>query len=148
MATGPLCGKDGRIRVYIPSTGAYQAVAGINGWRRQSRATVGRAVDFEAPTNLAGLPIARVCPGPVEISYEVEGYFFTDPATGVLFTSAIFDSGVAVLIDFLFHKGASVGIKGVTCLVESVTIGHRVDGMATFSANLIQYSADPLPLVS
>ena len=146
MATGPMCGKDGRIRVSI--LGVFQNVAGLTEWTRRARATITRAIDFEAPTNAAGLPIGRPCAGPVEITYEVQGYFFTDPATGIDFTSDIFDAGNTVIADYLFQKTGPTGIKAVTGLVESVTMGQRVEGMATFSATIFQSSADPVPLVT
>jgi hypothetical protein len=146
MATGPLCGKDGRLRVFFG--GGYQNVAGIGEWSRSASASMQRAVDFEAPTNGQGLPIARTCPGPVTITYEIQGWFFTDPATGAGFSSDLFDAGATVLADFLFKKNGPTGIKGVTVIVENVRMGQRSEGMASFSATLTQVSADPIPLVT
>lgn len=146
MATGPFCGKDGRVRVKV--AGVDQPVAGLKEWSRNERATLSREVDFESPTNNAGLPIARVCPGPVEITYEVQGYFFSDPVTGISYTSDIFGAGASVTADYLFKKSGAIGIKQVVVTVENVRMGQVVDGMATFSATMIQTSADPSPLVS
>lgn len=146
MATGPICGKDGRFRVRI--LGVDQPVAGISDWSRRARATIQKAVDFEAPTNSQGLPIGRPCAGPVEIVYEVTGYFFTDPAVGVAYSSDLFDVGSTVQADYILRKTGVIGIKGVICVVESMTIGQRVENMAPFSATLVQASADPVPLVA
>lgn len=146
MATGPFCGKDGRLTVAIANV--QQPVAGISEWSRASRSNLAKEVDFESPTNGAGLPIARVCPGPVEITYEIQGYFFSDPATGIDYTSQIFDAGLTITANFLFRKAGTIGIKGVLCTVENVRMGTRVEGLATFSATLVQISADPIPLVS
>ena len=146
MATGPFCGKDGRIRVKLAAID--QPVAGISEWSRNERSALAREVDFESPTNNAGLPIARVCPGPVEITYEIQGYFFSEPAVNQAYTTTIFGAGVTVTADFLFQKSGSIGIKQVLVTVENVRIGQRVEGMSTFSATLVQVSADPNPLVS
>lgn len=146
MATGPFCGKDGRVRVKV--SGIDQPVAGISEWSRNERSALAREVDFESPTNNAGLPISRVCPGPVEITYEVQGYFFSDPATGVTYTTGIFGAGVTLTADFLFRKTGNVGIKQIVGVVENVRLGQRVEGMSTFSATIVQVSADPDPLVS
>lgn len=146
MATGPLCGKDGRFRVRI--LGVDQPVAGVSDWRRRARASIQKAVDFEAPTNSQGLPIGRPCAGPVDIVYEVQGYLFTDPAVGVAYTSDLFDVGSTIQADYILRKNGVIGIKGVICTVESVDFGQAVGGMANFTATLVQASADPVPLVS
>lgn len=146
MATGPICGKDGRFRVRI--LGVDQPVAGISDWSRRARASIQKAVDFEAPTNSQGLPIGRPCPGPVDIVYEVTGYFFTDPAVGIAYSSDLFDVGSTVQADYILRKLGVIGIKGVICVVESINIGQRVENMAPFSATLVQASADPVPLVA
>lgn len=147
MPAGYYCGYAGRLQIQVSA--AMQPVAGIREWKRNARSQVSEYVDFERPANAAGLPIAGICPGPVTITYDISGYFVSTPATGVTYTSVMFDAGTAVIADFLFDKaGSGIGIKGVTCVVADVTMGEVVDGVATFSASMRQTSDDPSPLVS
>lgn len=141
------CGYNGRLRVAV--AGVQLAVAGIKEWRRTGGTQMSPIMDFERPTNAAGLPIAGYCPGGVTVSYHVQGYFVSSPAAGVNYTADMFDVGTTLTCDFLFSKTGPVGIKLVVCTVESVEMGQAVEGgAATFSATLKQTSADPSPLVS
>ena len=140
------CGRGGRFK--LGAAGAAAAVAGISEWSRTEEVQTTPTLDFESPTNSAGLPIAGQCAGPVTINYEVQGYFVATPQVGVNFSSDMFAAGSVVTADYLFSKTGPIGIKQVGCMVKSVKMGQKLDGVATFSASLVQISADPSPLVS
>lgn len=139
----PTTGPDGRIK---NRTGGQNVVLALmTSWQLSKPVQVAPRLDFESPTNAAGVAYPTMKYGTIgDYKVSIAGMFNINATETTQGSQTGLADGANVSLDLLVSKGGSTGYPSCTGIVNNFVVGQKMEnGLCQFTCEVDCYGVPP-----